>query len=100
MKITSMKDLLVNELKDLYGAEHQILKALPKMIKAASNPTLRQGFEKHLEETKNQVTRLEQAFDKLGVSARRRPARASRASVKSARNWSMPSPRPRSSTLA
>ena len=72
MKIKSMKDLLVNELQDLYGAENQIVKALPKMIKAASNPQLRSGFEKHLEETRNQVTRLEQAFEKLGVSAKKK----------------------------
>ena len=72
MKIKSMMDLLVNELKDLYGAEHQILKALPKMIKVATNEQLREGFEKHLAETKNQVTRLEQVFEKLGVSAKKK----------------------------
>src|SRR5437763_9057109 len=72
MKIKSMKDLLINELQDLYGAEKQILKALPKMIKAATNAQLRSGFEKHLKETENQVTRLEQAFEKLGVSAKKK----------------------------
>jgi ferritin-like metal-binding protein YciE len=72
MKINSMKDLLINELRDLYGAEKQILKALPKMIKAATNAQLRSGFEKHLKETENQVTRLEQAFEKLGVSAKKK----------------------------
>ena len=72
MKIKSMKDLLLDELHDLYGAENQILEALPKMIKAASNEQLRSAFETHLEQTKNQVTRLEQAFEKLGASAKKK----------------------------
>lgn len=51
MKLDSLHDLYVDELKDLYNAEHQILKALPKMAKAASAPDLRRAFESHLKET-------------------------------------------------
>lgn len=72
MKIKSLHDLLVQELRDLYGAEQQILKALPKMIKAATNADLKSGFETHRKETEQQVTRLEQAFERLGVTAKKK----------------------------
>jgi ferritin-like metal-binding protein YciE len=55
----TLKELLVEELQDLYSAENQLLKALPKMAKAASNPKLKAGFEQHLKETKGHVDRLE-----------------------------------------
>jgi ferritin-like metal-binding protein YciE len=54
-----LEELLVDELKDLYSAENQIIKALPKMAKAASSPDLKRAFERHLEETRKQVERLE-----------------------------------------
>nr|WP_294233392.1 ferritin-like domain-containing protein [Prosthecobacter sp.] len=60
MKLQTLQDLFVHELKDLYSAENQLVKALPKMMKAASNEELRSGFEAHLEETKEHVSRLEQ----------------------------------------
>ena len=59
MKLETLKDLYIHELKDLYSAEKQLIKALPKMAKAASNAKLKAGFEKHLEETKEHVARLE-----------------------------------------
>ena len=62
----SLRELYVNELKDLYNAETQLVKALPKMAKAASNVELRQGFEEHLRQTSEHVSRLEQIFEKLG----------------------------------
>ncbi len=68
MAIATLHDLYVEELKDLYNAEHQLLKALPKMATAASNTELSQAFTDHLEETKGQVERLEQIFKDLGVS--------------------------------
>jgi len=68
MKMKSLQDLLVDHLKDLYSAENQLVKALPKMAKAATNPELKAGFEEHLEQTRNQVTRLEQVCEKLGVT--------------------------------
>jgi ferritin-like metal-binding protein YciE len=63
----SLHDLYVNELRDLYSAENQLVKALPKMAKAASSPELRAAFEEHLEVTQGQVERLETIFDELGV---------------------------------
>ena len=68
MEMEDLKDLYIEELKDLYSAENQIIKALPKMIKAASSEELKAGFEEHLEQTKNQVTRLEKIFEGLDAS--------------------------------
>src|SRR2546421_462197 len=62
----SLRELYINELKDLYSAETQLVKALPKMAKAASNGELRQAFEEHLRQTSEQVSRLEQIFEELG----------------------------------
>jgi ferritin-like metal-binding protein YciE len=62
------KKLYVDELKDLYSAESQLLKALPKMASAASAPELQQGFEKHLKQTEGHVQRLERIFEALGES--------------------------------
>ena len=61
-----LKDLYVDELKDIYNAENQLVKALPKMAKAASSYELRQGFEEHLEQTRGHVQRLEKIFESLG----------------------------------
>lgn len=66
MQLESLRELLVHELQDLYDAEKQLVKALPKMAKAASFPELRKGFEQHLEETKGHVDRIEKAFQILG----------------------------------
>ena len=70
MKMKSLEDLLVHELKDLLSAEKQLVKALPKMAKGATNEELRTAFEEHLEQTKVHIERLEQVFEKLGKSAR------------------------------
>jgi ferritin-like metal-binding protein YciE len=61
-----LKELYIDELKDIYNAENQLVKALPKMAKAASSNELRKGFEEHLEQTKGHVQRLEKIFQKLG----------------------------------
>src|SRR4051794_20456179 len=71
-KLNSLDDLLVHELQDIYHAEGQILKALPKMAKAATHPELQGAFEEHLEQTEGQVERLDQAFKLLGVPAKGR----------------------------
>lgn len=63
-----LKELYVEELKDLYNAENQLVKALPKMAKAASSEELRQGFEEHLEQTRGHVERLEKIFESLDDS--------------------------------
>ncbi len=65
MNLDTLKELYVNELKDLYNAENQLLKALPKMAKAASSDELKEAFEKHLEQTKGHVERLEEAFEEI-----------------------------------
>ena len=76
MQLESLHDLYVDELKDLYNAENQLLKALPKMAKAASASELRTAFEDHLEETREQVQRLEQIFKKLDVSPKGKKCKA------------------------
>jgi ferritin-like metal-binding protein YciE len=68
MKLQSLQDLLVEQIKDLFSAENQLVKALPKMAKAASSPDLRDGFEEHLKQTRKQVQRLEKVSQQLGVS--------------------------------
>ena len=63
-----LKELYVDELKDLYSAENQLVKALPKMAKAATSEELRAGFTEHLEQTKDHVERVETIFEQLGES--------------------------------
>ena len=70
MKLQSMEELFLHECKDLLSAEKQLVKALPKMAKGASNDQLRGAFEEHLEQTKTHVERLEQIFSNLGKAAR------------------------------
>src|SRR5262249_1795272 len=60
MKFNNLQDVFLEQLRDMYDAEQRLVKALPKMAKAAASPDLRSGFEQHLEQTKNHVTRLEQ----------------------------------------
>lgn len=67
MKLDSLESLFLDQLKDIYSAEGQLIKALPKMAKAASSPTLRKAFESHLEETKVQKERLDQIAADLGL---------------------------------
>jgi len=66
MGVKTMQELLVDELKDLYSAEKQILRALPKVAKATTSPELREALLSHLEETKGQVARLEQIGEMVG----------------------------------
>src|SRR3954466_2192528 len=67
MKLNTLEELLLHELKDLYSAENQLVKALPKMAKAAHNEELKAGFEEHLEQTKGHVERLDQIAEELGL---------------------------------
>lgn len=71
MKMTTLEDLFHHELKDIFSAEKQLIKALPKMAKAATNEQLRQAFEEHLKQTETHVERLEGIFSQLGVAATR-----------------------------
>jgi ferritin-like metal-binding protein YciE len=68
MKLQSLKDLYIEELKDLYSAEKQLTRAIPKMAKHASSEELAEAFETHLEETKGQIERLEMIFRGLRAS--------------------------------
>ncbi len=70
MKIESLEELFLEELKDLYHAEKQLVKALPKMAKAATSEELRTAFTDHLEQTKNHVLRLEQVFETVDEKAK------------------------------
>ena len=76
MALKSLHDLYVNELKDLYSAENQLVKALPKMAKAANSPELRTAIEEHLEVTKGQVQRLETIFKELEASPKGKKCKA------------------------
>jgi ferritin-like metal-binding protein YciE len=70
MELETLKDLYIQELKDLYSAENQIIKALPKMAKAATNAQLENGFKEHLEQTKGHAVRLEQILKSHDESTR------------------------------
>ena len=70
MEMESLRELYVEEIKDLWSAENQILKALPRMIKAATHPKLRKAFSKHEKQTRVHVTRLERICRELGESPR------------------------------
>jgi ferritin-like metal-binding protein YciE len=64
-KITTLQDAYVEQLRDLYSAENQLIKALPKMAKASHDPELKKGFEEHLEQTKEHAARIEEIFEAL-----------------------------------
>lgn len=70
MSVESLQELFIDELKDLYSAEKQITKALPKMVKAARSPDLKDAFTSHLEETNEQIDRLDQIFEILEVKGK------------------------------
>jgi ferritin-like metal-binding protein YciE len=65
MSVASLQELFLDELKDLYSAEKQITRALPKLVKAATSPKLKDAFQSHLEETNGQIERLETIFEML-----------------------------------
>ena len=70
MALESLNDLFVEQLRDLYDAENQLIKALPKMVEGAHSDELRQGFEEHLEQTKEHAQRIETIFEQLGQKAK------------------------------
>ena len=76
MAIKSLQDLFVDELRDIYHAEKQLTKALPKMAKAASSDKLKQAFQTHLDETRGQIERLEAIFEFLDLRSRGKPCEA------------------------
>ena len=76
MKLDTLKTLYIEELRDLYNAESQLLKALPKMAKGASSEDLKDAFEKHLEQTKSHVERLEEVFQEIGETPKGKTCKA------------------------
>lgn len=76
MATSTLEDLYVDELKDLYSAENQLLKALPKMAKAANSPDLQAGFEEHLKQTEGHVQRIEKVFEGLDPSPKGKKCKA------------------------
>ncbi len=78
MKLNSLEDLCKDQLADTYDAEQQILKALPKMAKAASNAELKQAFATHEKQTKEHVARLEQVFKALSIPAKGKTCKATK----------------------
>ena len=76
MNLVTLKELYVSELRDLYNAENQLVKALPKMAKGASSDELKDAFEKHLEQTKGHVQRLEEVFEELGEKTKGKTCKA------------------------
>ena len=76
MKLNTLEQLYISELRDLYSAENQLLKALPKMARGASSPELKDAFEKHLEQTKGHVARLEELFEQLDESPKGKTCQA------------------------
>ena len=85
MPVKTVQDLFVEELRDIYHAERQITKALPKMAKAASSPELKQAFELHLEQTRGQIERLDQVFEQLDVAKRGKKCEAMEGLLEEAR---------------
>jgi ferritin-like metal-binding protein YciE len=75
MKLESLHDLFVHELRDLYSAENQLLKAIPEMAQAAGSRELKSAFEKHLKETQRQIQRLEDVFRELEESPKDEPCK-------------------------
>jgi len=76
MEMNTLQDLFLDDLRDLYNAENQLIKALPKMAKKASSPELKDAFETHLAETQGQVQRLERIFDSLGKTGKGKKCKA------------------------
>jgi ferritin-like metal-binding protein YciE len=84
MKLETLSDLYLEQLRDLYSAESQIIEALPKMEKAASHPELKQAFQQHLEVTKQQRDRLDRIFEDLGKNPKGHTCKAMEGLVKEA----------------
>jgi ferritin-like metal-binding protein YciE len=80
--MNKLRETFLEELQDVYDAEQQLVKALPKMAKAAENDELREGFEEHLQQTEEHVSRLEQVFEQFGEKAKAKKCKAMQGLVK------------------
>lgn len=85
MAVSTMQDLFLDELRDIYHAEKQLLKALPKMARKAGGDDLRQAFESHLEETRGHVERIEEVFETMDVAKRGKTCEAMQGLVEEGR---------------
>lgn len=85
MKMRTLEDLYIDQLKDLYNAENQLISALPKMAKAATSDELRTAFEEHLEETRVQVERLDRVFQELGKNPKGKTCKAMQGLIEEAK---------------
>jgi ferritin-like metal-binding protein YciE len=94
VKLNTLQDLFVDQLKDIYSAEKQIIQALPKMAKAAQRPEVRQAFEEHLELTKQQLERLNQVFGKMGSTPGRKKCMGMEGLIKEAEEFMGENPAP------
>jgi len=74
--MTTLRETFLDELADIYDAEHQLTKALPKMVKAAEHDELKAGFQEHLKQTQTHVQRIEQVFEALGEKAKAKKCKA------------------------
>ncbi|WP_448189719.1 YciE/YciF ferroxidase family protein [Azospirillum sp. sgz301742] len=84
MAAKTMQDLLIEEMRDIYHAEKQILKALPKLAKKVQSEALRTAFEEHAQQTQGQIERLEQCFEELDTRTRGKPCEAMKALLEEA----------------
>lgn len=82
MKVDSMETLLYEELKDIYDAEKQLTKALPKLVRAAQSQELQEALKEHLDVTQEQVNRMERVFDALGQTAKSKPCEGMKGLIK------------------
>ncbi len=87
MELKTLNDLFVHQLKDLYGAEQQLLKAMPKMLAKTTSSELKAAFTQHMEETQNQVTRLESVFKSLGMEPEAEKCKAMEGLLKEAEDF-------------
>jgi len=74
--MSTLREVFLDELADIYDAEHQLTKALPKMVEAAENESLKAGFENHLDETRHHISRLEEVFEIFGEKAKGKKCKA------------------------
>ena len=86
-KPSTLRDLFIDTLRDVYNAEGQLVKALPKMAKTANNPDLAEAFESHLEETKGHVERLDRVFDAIGEKARGKKCKGMEGLIDEGKEW-------------
>jgi ferritin-like metal-binding protein YciE len=87
MRLGSLHELFLTELHDMYDAENQLIKALPKMADTASYPELKNGINEHLEQTRNQVRRLEEILENFGEKVKGQKCHGMRGTSRKARIW-------------